>query len=297
MKLQIIALPGAEDRADRLATALGVSCCVLDHRRFPDGETYLRVAGDVADDAIAVVAALREPDPQIPALLFLADALRDLGAVRVGLVAPYLPYMRQDARFRPGEAVTSRSFARLVSRAFDWLVTVDPHLHRLASLRTVYDIPACAVASAPAIADWVTANVERPAIIGPDAESAQWVGEVARRVGCPFAVLEKHRHGDLDVEQSLPELSALGGRTPVVVDDIIASAHSMAGTVRLLLDQGAPAPVCIGVHALFSGDAQALLHAAGAARVVTCNTLPHASNAVDLGPALAEAVRAHAFFH
>jgi ribose-phosphate pyrophosphokinase len=292
MKLQLIALPGAEDAADRLATRLGAAYGVLDHRRFPDGETYLRVAGDVAGQAVAVVAALHEPDPQIPALLFLADALRELGAARVGLVAPYLPYMRQDTRFRPGEAVTSRSFARLVSRAFDWLVTVDPHLHRHPSLRALYDIPAQSVASAPAIADWVRASVERPALIGPDAESAQWVGEVARQVGCPFAVLRKQRHGDFDIDQSAPELAGLRGRTPVLLDDIVASGHTMAGAVRLLRGEGFEAPVCIGVHALFTPGADSLLGSAGAARVVSCNTVAHPSNAIDLTPLLAQAVRA-----
>jgi len=291
MKLQLIAMPGAEDRADRLATLLGVGACVLDHRRFPDGETYLRIAGAVDGDSVAVVATLREPDPQVLALLFLADALRELGAVRVGLVAPYLPYMRQDTRFRPGEAVTSRSFAKLISRAFDWLVTVDPHLHRHPSLRALYDIPAQVVASAPAIADWVRREVERPAIVGPDAESAQWVAEVACRVGCPFAVFEKHRNGDLDIDQSLPDLAPLRGRTPVLVDDIIASAHSMAGAVRLLRSDGFDPPVCIGVHALFGGAAEALLRTAGAAHIVSCNTVPHPSNSIDLTPALADATR------
>jgi ribose-phosphate pyrophosphokinase len=292
MKLQLIALPGAEERADALASSLGAAYGVLDHRRFPDGETYLRVAGDVAEQGVAVVAALRDPDPQIPGLLFLADALRDLGARQVGLVAPYLPYMRQDTRFRPGEAVTSRSFARLVSRAFDWLVTVDPHLHRHPSLRALYDIPARAVASAPAVAEWVRASVERPALVGPDAESLQWVAEVARRVGCPFAVLRKQRRGDFDVDQAAPELAALRGHTPVLLDDIVSSGHSMAGAVRLLRGEGFEAPVCVGVHALLAHGAESLLSQAGAARLVTCNTIAHHSNAIDLTPLLADAVKA-----
>jgi ribose-phosphate pyrophosphokinase len=292
MKLQLMALPGAEERADALASRLGAAYGVLDHRRFPDGETYLRVAGDVSGQTVAVVAALKDPDPQIPGLLFLADALRELGAPRVGLVAPYLPYMRQDARFRPGEAVTSCSFARLVSRAYDWLVTVDPHLHRHPSLRAIYDIPSRVLASAPAIADWVRASVERPALVGPDAESTQWVGEVARLVGCPHAVLSKQRHGDFDVDQSVPELAALRGRTPVLLDDIVSSGHSMAGAVRLLRGEGFDAPVCVAVHALFAPGAQTLLHNAGAARVVSCNTVAHPSNAIDLTPQLGDAVKA-----
>lgn len=291
MKLTVIALPGAEPFAERIAHHLDAPRCRLESRRFPDGETYLRVADEVAGREAVVVAQLREPDPQIPGLLFIADALRELGATGVGLVAPYLPYMRQDKRFQPGEAVTSRSFAKLVSTAFDWLVTVDPHLHRHASMDAIYAIPAAVVPSAPAIAAWVQTQVRRPHLIGPDEESAQWVSQVAELVGCPFSVLRKQRRGDRDVALTLPDLNALRDHTPVLVDDIIASAHTMATATQRLLAQGFAAPVCVGVHAVFAGDASTLLRAAGAARVVSCNTLPHPSNGIDVSGALAEAVR------
>ncbi len=284
-------MPGAEACAERIAAKLGAARCILESRRFPDGEIYLRLAGAVAGRAVAVVAELRDPDPQLPGLLFVADALRDLGAASVGLVAPYLPYMRQDMRFRPGEAVTSRSFAKLISAAFAWLVTVDPHLHRHASLDAIYAIPTALVPSAPAVAAWLRTQVADPCIVGPDEESAQWVSGVAALAGCPYTVLRKIRRGDREVEFSLPEdLQALRGRTPVLVDDIIASAHTMAAAVQRLCAMGFAPPVCIGVHAVFAGDVDALLKAAGAARVVTCNTLPHSSNAIDVTGALAEAV-------
>ena len=162
MNLRVLALPGAEGCTDRIAAKLGAARCRLESRRFPDGETYLRVADDVERCDVAVVAQLRDPDPRVPGLLFVADALRELGAASVGLVAPYLPYMRQDLRFRPGEAVTSRSFAKLVSAVFAWLVTVDPHLHRHASLGAIYGIPTAVVPSAPAIAAWVQTQVAHP---------------------------------------------------------------------------------------------------------------------------------------
>lgn len=289
--LLITALPGSEACADHLAERMHAPRCALESRRFPDGETYLRVLGDVQGHDVAVVAQLHEPDAQIPGLLFLADALRDLGAVRVGLVAPYLPYMRQDKRFKPGEAVTSVSFAKWVSAAFDWLVTVDPHLHRRASLADIYTVPSEVVPSAPAIAAWVQTQVNRPHLIGPDEESAQWVREVASFIGCPHTVLRKERHGDREVELTLPDLAALQGHTPVLVDDIIASAHTMAEAVRALRAQGSAPPVCVGVHAVFAGGGTELLQAAGAARVVTCNTLPHASNAIDVMGAVGEAAQ------
>ena len=77
-------------------------------------------------------------------LALVAGTARDLGASSVGLVAPYLAYMRQDRMFRAGEGVTSVYFARLLADSFDWLVTVDPHLHRRRSLTEIYPFPAAA---------------------------------------------------------------------------------------------------------------------------------------------------------
>jgi ribose-phosphate pyrophosphokinase len=292
MSLRVLAFPEAEGAGARLAGHLGAARCAIESRRFPDGETYLRVVDDVAACDIAVVAELRDPDPQLPGLLFLADALRELGAASVGLVAPYLPYMRQDMRFRPGEAVSSRSFARLLSGAFAWLVTVDPHLHRVASLDALYAIPCAAVSSAPAISAWVRAHVARPYLVGPDDESAQWVSQVAARAGCAWTVLHKKRRGDREIELVLPDLAALRDKTPVLVDDIVSSGATLAVAARRLRDAGCEAPVCVGVHAVFAAEAAARLQASGAARVVTCNTLRHPSNAIDVTTAMADAVRA-----
>jgi ribose-phosphate pyrophosphokinase len=291
MKPQIFAMPGAEAIAERIARKLGSTCCRLESRRFPDGETYLRVADDVAGRDVLVVAQLREPDPQLPGLLFVADALRELGAASIGLVAPYLPYLRQDMRFRSGEAVTSRSFAKLISAAFTWLVTVDPHLHRHPSLDTIYRIPSAVVPSAPAVAAWVQTQARHPCIVGPDEESLQWVSDVAALAGCPHLVFDKRRDAEGNAELVLPDPRVLQGRTPVLLDDIIASGQTMAKALHRLAGLGSAPPVCVCVHAVFAGDAAGVLQAAGAARVVSCNTLPHASNAIDLTGALAEAVR------
>jgi len=292
VRLLIASAPGAQPQADALAAALGGAAQLsIDSRRFPDAERYLRVAGDVAGASVVVVAALRDPDPQAVGLLFLADCLRELGAARIGLAAPYLPYMRQDHRFRDGEAVTSRSFARFVSGCFDWVATVDPHLHRLHALSDIYTVPAAAASSAGPIARWIADHVVAPLIVGPDQESEQWVAPIARALQCPSLTLSKQRRGDRDVEISPPRRHAVSGRTPVVIDDIISSAQTMCAAARRLADLGTD-PVCVGVHALMADDALQDLLRAGAARVVTCNTLVHRTNAIDVLPQLAASVRA-----
>ena len=174
-------------------------------RRFPDEEAYLRINSECGDRDVILLCTLDHPDPKILPLLFLAEAAKQLGARRVGLVAPYLAYMRQDKRFHPREALTSKSFAQLVSKYVDWLVTVDPHLHRYTSLADIYSIPTTVAHSAPAISEWIASNVERPLVVGPDEESRQWVTDVAARAGAPHIVLVKLRSGDRDVEAMLPE--------------------------------------------------------------------------------------------
>jgi ribose-phosphate pyrophosphokinase len=180
MKPLVFHLPGDEAFAEGLVRALRAERAALQLHRFPDGESLVRLDADVTGRTVVIVASLAQPDVKALPLLFAADAARDLGATRVLLAAPYLAYLRQDRRFNTGEAITSRTFAALVSTVFDGVVTVDPHLHRYHSLGEIYRVPTRVVQSAPAIAAWVAANVDKPVLIGPDAESEQWVQEVAR---------------------------------------------------------------------------------------------------------------------
>ena len=294
MTALIVPLPGNEVLAEEVAQALNCDRGRLETRKFPDGESYIRFADDLGNRDVVLVCTLSRPNDKILDLLFAAATARDLGATKVGLVAPYLAYLRQDRRFNSGEAITSKEVARLISGAFDWLVTVDPHLHRYSSLAEIYSIPAQAVHAAPMIAAWIRSNIPDPILIGPDSESEQWVSAVAADAGAPFTVLEKVRHGDRDVEITLRDAVAVHGRTPVLIDDIISSARTMAVAVRQVRSVFESAPVCIGVHAVFAPDALQGLEEAGAARVVTCNTLPHPSNGIDVMGEVAQAVRAKA---
>jgi ribose-phosphate pyrophosphokinase len=295
----LFALPGNERMCDALVLALrGPGADQADQaergtvtlRRFPDGESYVRVETPLAGRDVAIVCTLDRPDDKILPLLFLAATARDLGAARVGLIAPYLAYMRQDRRFIDGEGVTSAYFATLLSRSIDWLVTVDPHLHRRATLSEIYSIPTDVVHAAPRVAGWIRANVQRPLLIGPDAESAQWVGAMAEAAAAPSIVLNKVRSGDREVSVTVPDVQRWRDHTPVLVDDIISTARTMIATLPHLRRVGLPAPVCICVHAVFATGAYEELRMAGAARVVTCNTIAHESNIIDLSDILARSV-------
>lgn len=283
-------LPGNGKFAVGLAGLLGGEVGRIETRRFPDGETYLRLLSEVAGRDIVLVCTLDRPDTKLVSLLIAADAARELGAFSVGLVAPYLAYMRQDRRFQNGEAISSRSFARRISGAVDWLVTADPHLHRYASLGDIYDIPAEAVHAAAPISDWIRTHIERPLIIGPDSESEQWASAIARRAGAPHAVCSKLRLGDRDVRIALPDLAAHTGRTPVLVDDIASSARTLIEAARGIGEAGFPPPECVIVHPLFARGAFAAL-SAEAGRIVSTDAVVHSSNAISLQPVVAQGVQ------
>lgn len=290
----VVGLPGAGALPAQLAAQLRCDHGDLALHRFPDGECLVRLDADVHGRCVVFAGSLDHPDGKTLPLLFAADAARELGAARIGLVAPYLAYMRQDHRFRAGEAVTSRSYARLLSGALDFLVTVDPHLHRWDSLADIYSIPARAVAAAPAIAQWLRREVGAPLLVGPDEESGQWVAEVARLCGAPSTVMVKQRHGDRDVAVTMTGGTSWPGRTPVLLDDIGSSGQTLVAALQVLRHGGLPSPLCIVVHALFAPEAQQAMLDAGAARVVSCDTVAHPTNAIAVAPLLGPAVLAMA---
>ncbi|MDT8320635.1 MAG: ribose-phosphate pyrophosphokinase [Xanthomonadales bacterium] len=285
----IMPLPGNETFARHLAEVGGWELGHMETRRFPDGESYVRILSNVAGRPVDLVCTLARPDDGLLRLAFAADAARALGASEVTLIAPYLAYMRQDRRFQPGEAVTSKTFARVLSSTFDRLVTVDPHLHRYPALSALYTIPTDTLHAAPLLADWIAAEVDQPLIIGPDEESEQWVSAIARRITAPYAVLRKIRHGDRNVDVELPDLSEWRARRPVLVDDIASSGQTLVEAARKLQLQGFRRPVCAVVHGVFAEESYARLRGL-TDRIVSSDSIPHESNAIRLAPLIAATI-------
>jgi ribose-phosphate pyrophosphokinase len=285
----ILPMPGNEAMAGALSERLDAELGVLDWRRFPDSEAYVRIASEVRGKRVHIVCTLANPDPQMLTLVFAAAAARECGAESVHLVAPYLAYMRQDRRFNPGEALSATHFARLLSQNFDSLVTIDPHLHRISSLDALFSIPTHVGAAAPLLGEWIAQNVDAPLVIGPDQESEQWAAEVARSAGAPHVVASKLRIGDEQVRVELPDLTAWSGRQPVLTDDIVSSGRTMIEASRVLAARGMAKPYCLAIHAVFAPGAFDQL-AELSERVVTTDTIAHPSNAISIVDTLARLI-------
>lgn len=255
MKKMIFTMPGAQQLAEDIADNLNLPIGHIKEHIFPDGETLFRILDPVVGAHVYLVARLDNPDPKTLKLLLLAGGFRQQGAVAITLVAPYLPYMRQDTEFNPGEVVSAKVFAQLVSEQFDQVITLDPHLHRYASLEELYDIPTTVVSATQPVANWIDAQTSQPFIVGPDSESHQWVSKIAEELGAPFSSLDKVRKGDDDVEIALPDLRIGSDRTIVLIDDIISSGATLLRTTNLVKKRYPDRDIfCCATHCLATLD-------------------------------------------
>lgn len=275
--------------AQALAATLDQPCALVQRHAFPDGETRLRLPAELPSDVI-LLRGLQQPNAKLTELWLAAAGARELGARRLTLVSPYLAYMRQDLAFTPGEVVSQRHVGALLAQAFERVVTVDPHLHRVPTLDAV--LPGrrgTALSAAPLLGHWIAQQVPGALLLGPDEEAGQWVRVAAEAAGLDHAVCLKQRHGDHDVAVSLPAVP-VAGRAVVLLDDVASTGRTLISAARGVLAAGAASVDVAVTHALFVGDAEAQVRAAGVGRVWSTDCVPHASNAVSVVPLLARAL-------
>jgi ribose-phosphate pyrophosphokinase len=279
--------------AERLARACALPLAAISSHRFPDEELKLTLPGAAVNPpphTLVIYRSLDRPNEKLIELLLVARHARQLGVTRILLVTPYLGYMRQDIAFQPGEIVSQKIIGSFLAELFDAVITVDPHLHRISHLQEAVPLSqAIALSAAPSLAALVAGRRQQPLLMGPDAESAQWVESAGKAESLDYAVCSKIRRGDTQVEIALPDI-AVRGREVVLLDDVASSGRTLAAATRLLLAAGAHSVDVAVTHALFAGDALQVMQAAGVGEVWSTDCIAHPSNAVPMAPLLAQAL-------
>lgn len=277
---------------DTQAAATGITLQPqrIERHRFPDGELKLRLPTPLPS-GVVLWRSLHQPNEKLVELLLAARTARELGAQHLTLITPYLGYMRQDIAFASGEAVSQRIVGAFLADLFDAVLTVDPHLHRVATLAEAVPVAQPVVVSgAPALADWIHQQQPNAVLMGPDEEAVQWVAQAAAQHGNASGVCRKVRHGDHDVTIALPADVNVSGRAVVVLDDVISTGYTVAQAAHLLLAAGAASVDVAVTHALLAPGASALLQAAGVGRLWSTDCIPHPSSVVPMAAPLAHAL-------
>ena len=286
----ILGFDDYEPQARALAAALEMPCEIIHRHRFPDGENRLTLPVDLPRRVI-VCRSLDQPNDKLLELLLTAKTARRLGAVELVLVAPYLCYMRQDNAFHPGEAVSQPIVGEFLAQLFETVVTVDPHLHRIERLEQALPARRCIKLTATGLmADFLPAERGAPLLLGPDAESEQWVAAVSDHCKLDYGVCRKLRSGDREVEVTLPDFD-VAGRDVVLVDDIASSGQTLIEAALQCRAHGAGAIDVMVTHALLADDSLARMRAAGIRHVWSSDSIGHPTNVIALDGLLAEAIR------
>jgi len=241
--------------ASKVADMVGCAFDATEIKKFPDGEIYVRVDSEL--DGVDVLFIQSAPDNNaiIESILIL-DALRDLGAKRINAVFPYLAYMRQDKRFKAGEALSAKTILSLLNDKTDELTLVNAHFLDNGGAHVYHGVSINNLDALPALARYFADRLDNPVFIAPDKGAMRAVKEAASKQDCDFDYLEKNRLNGEEVNIKPKDLK-IEGRNVVLLDDMISTGGTMIKASEALRRQGADSINLGCVHGVFSRGAKA----------------------------------------
>ncbi len=283
--------------AEAVAARLKIPLSAMEVTHLPDSEIHVEIKELVRHTDVFVIQSCSAPvNDNLVELLLILDALRRASARRINVVLPYFPYSRQDRMARGREAISAKLVARMLETCgASRVIYVDIH-----ALQTqgFFDIPVDPLTALPVLAEHF-ADKERfgqAVIVSPDLGRARLASKYAERLGLPLVIVDKRR---LSFSQTTTTgvLGDLRGRTPIIIDDIVAGG-SVLDQVDDILEAGAVAPVYLSItHPVLLPTAVERLDRPEIAQLVTTDTIPIPSHKAhhkvvvrSVAPLLAEAI-------
>ena len=290
--MKIICGPASKTLAEEVSTQTGIQNVPVVSKIFPDGESYTRIDGNVADEEVAIIQTTCPPmqDGKIFQLAFLADAAKRAGATKVTAIVPYLAYARQDKMFLSGEGISVETVARMLKASgIDELLTVNIHSEPALAK---FPIPAKTLSAIPLIAEYFVKKGYKGAFaLSPD-KGAMYIAKQAQSVlGGDIGHLTKTR--DRYTGQTVQSAEGLNvqDQTVIILDDIISTGGTIVGAAKILREQGAKHVFCGCVHGLLIGDAEKRILDAGVEEIVGTDSVPGVVSKVSLAPLLSQAIK------
>ncbi len=274
------------DLAGEIAKNIGCELGSVEVKRFPDGELFVRIDSDTeGDDAVVIQGTGKGQDENLMEFLFILDALHDQ-AEKVVAVIPYYYYGRQDRAFNKGEAVSSKTLAKLIQTSADVVLLVNPHKEHILEY---FDVPSLSLDASHLIGEFFKKKrLKDPLVVSPDSGSAVLAQRVAHVIECRFGNCEKKRLGPGRVVTSAEGLR-LRGEEVILVDDIIDTGGTIVEASKVLREKGANEIHVACIHPVFTGNAAARILEV-AEDLVATNTISSGYSKISVAPLLTEGI-------
>ncbi len=289
------------DLAQDVADHLGIELLPTTAYDFASGEIYVRFGESVRGSDAFVLQSHGAPVNQwLMEQLLMVDAMKRASAKTITVIAPFYPYARQDKKHRGREPISARLVADLFKTAgADRIMSVDLHA---AQTQGFFDGPVDHLWAQPILVEYVRTRVDTSnvTVVSPDAGrirvAEQWAAKLG---GGPLAFVHKTR--DIRSPNKAVANRVVGdveGKSCVIVDDLIDTAGTIAGAVRVVLEAGAKDVIVAATHGVLSDPAVERLQACGAREVIVTDTLPIADErrfpqltVLSIAPLIARAIR------
>ena len=291
MSLLIASFPETRLVAKKVAGMLNAEYSDIRQASFPDNESKIKLTENPKNKTTIIISSFsKEPNKKIIETVLASNIAKDYGSNKVIILALYLPYMRQDAHFELYDSLSAKSVIKMLSNNCDELITIDPHLHRIESLRKISK-NAREISTNNLLAGYIKSRYARFTIVGPDNESQQWGKRIAEQLNKEAIILKKTRTSSEKVKIHYKKLPS----NILIIDDIISTGQTLLETIKMAEAQGAENIVCIGIHGLLLNgiDKQITKHA----KLITTNTIQNKYAEIDVSPLIAEELgkrRSHA---
>jgi ribose-phosphate pyrophosphokinase len=290
--MKIISGPASGELAKNVSKITGFQNVSVVSKIFPDGESYVRLDGDVSGEDVVIVQTTCPPmqDGRLFQLAFMADAAKRSGASKVMAVVPYLAYARQDKLFLSGEGISVGTIVRMLGASgIDSLLTVNIHSE---SALAEFSFPVKTVSAISLLATYfVEKGCKKAYALAPD-KGAMYIAKEAQQVlGGDVGYLSKVRDRHTGQTTQSAEGLDVEGQTVIIFDDIISTGGTIVGAAKILKEQGAKQVFAACVHPLLIGDAAKRMLDAGVEEIIGTDSVPGPYSKVSLAPIISQQLK------
>jgi ribose-phosphate pyrophosphokinase len=290
--MKIIVGPASEDLANRTAELANCDKLKVVSKKFPDGEIYVRIDGNIENDTVAIIQTTSPPqNHNLLQLAFMANAAKLAGAKKVLAITPYLAYARQDKMFLSGENISVETVAGILRvSGIDELVTINIHQE---AVFNKFSFNAKTISAIPLLANYFKEiGYEGAFALAPD-KGAIYIAEQAKKVlsgECGYLEKQRDRYtGELSISKKRFNVK---GKTAIIFDDIISTGGTIIKAAKILFELGATKVFAACVHPILIRDAEKRILNAGVEDIIGTDSVPNRFSKVSLAPLISQEIKA-----